>query len=246
MRWLLRIVLFLGGAVLLVLLGVFCWLYFYSRDLPDISSLARYAPVTATKVTDPCLSPSIALPSVAIPYDAIGENVRHAISAVEVREDDPGVLGAELWKAGQLHRWTLSQAVSTLACYAPSRTLKRRLAEIRTAIQLERHYSRRQLFTIYSNRLYFGFGQTGIYAGAEFYFHKEPNTVNLPEAALLAGLLRSPTRYSPFMHPERTLRRRNEVIDAMLENGTIKLAEAQSAKAAPLAVVTSAATTAAQ
>ena len=239
MRWLLRIALFLAGTVLLVLVVGFCWLYFYSRDLPDITVLAQYAPVTAAKVTDPCLSPSIAVPSVAIPYGAIGENVRHAISAVEVREDDPGVLGAELWKAGQFHRRTLSEAVSTLACYAPSRALKRRLAEIRTATQLERHYSRRQLFTIYSNRLYFGFGQTGIYAGAEFYFHKEPRTVNLPEAALLAGLLRSPTRYSPFMYPDRALRRRNEVIDAMIENGSIMAGEAQAAKATPLGIVPS-------
>src|SRR6185437_11380126 len=87
MRWLLRIVLLLGGTVLLVLVAGFCWLYFYTRDLPDISRLAQYAPTTVTQASDPCLGPST-----AVPYEAIGANVRSAITAVEVTENKQGIL----------------------------------------------------------------------------------------------------------------------------------------------------------
>ena len=87
MRMLLKIAGFLAGSVLLCLLAVFCWLCFYSRDLPDVSALAQYAPANVTQATDPCLGKSV-----AIPYEAIGANVRNAISAVETSEDDPGAL----------------------------------------------------------------------------------------------------------------------------------------------------------
>ena len=251
MRWLLRIVLFLAGTVLLVLVLGFCWLYFYSRDLPDISILAQYAPATAGEVSDPCLAFSNAISSSrAVPYEEIGTNVRNAISVVETSESDPGVLRTTLrglmTEAPRRPPTVASWYVSRTMCYPPLHSIGRQLREIRTAIQLERHYSRRQLFTIFANRSYFGPGLIGVEDGAEFYFHKHSAELSIAEAALLVGLVRSPTVYSPSKHPDRALRRRNEVIDAMLENGSITLAEAQSAKAAPLAVVTSASTTAAQ
>ena len=122
-------------------------------------------------------------------------------------------------------------------CYRPSKELMRQVAEIRTAIQLERHYSRQQLFTIYANRVYLGPGLIGVQQGSEFYFRKAPAELNLPEAALLVGLIRAPAMYSPSQHPDRALRRRNEVIDAMAGNSTISATDAQAAKAAPLGIV---------
>src|ERR1043166_9269515 len=119
-RTLLKIFLFLDSTVVLILIAAFCWLYFYSRDLPDIGSLAQYAPANVTQVKDPCLGPST-----AVPYEAIGTNVRNAISAVEVKEDDAGVLKAELFNRGALHRKTLAVAVSGTICYSPQRTLER-------------------------------------------------------------------------------------------------------------------------
>src|SRR6266536_560313 len=89
MRTLLKIILFLAGTVILVLLVAFCWLYFYSPDLPDVSVLAQFAPATATQVSDPCIGNAI-----AISYEAIGTSVRKAISAAETNERDPGVLRA--------------------------------------------------------------------------------------------------------------------------------------------------------
>ena len=245
MRWLLRIVLFLAGTVLLVLVVGFCWLYFYSRDLPDVSLLAPYASASVTQVSDPCLGSSD-----AIPFEKIGENLRNAIRAAEANESDPGAL-SEIFQNNSrdkppLHRVSLPISVSRSLFCSPSKMLKRHFDELRAAIQLDRRYSRQQLFTIFANRVYLGPGLIGVQRGSEFYFHKSSDELDIAEAALLVGLIRSPAVYSPSKHPDRALRRRNAVIDAMLENGAITLAEAQSAKAAPLAVAMSASTTAAQ
>ncbi len=246
MRWLLRIVLFLGGTVLLVLLAAFCWLYFYSRDLPDISPLAQYAPTTVTQVSDPCLGSSV-----AIPYEAMGANVRNAISAVEVTENARGLLrqtfrgffGSQLQHRGNAGAsWIISR---TMFC-SSSHRLNRQLAEFRLGIQLERRYTGRQLFTIFVNRTYFGHEQCGVYWASNYYFHQSPADLNLPQAALLAALIKAPSMYSPEKHPERALHRRNEVLDAMVESGSITAAEAQAVKPAPLGVVVNASTTAAQ
>ena len=245
MRWLVRFVLVGTGTAILVILVGFCWLYFYSRDLPDINALAQYAPATEIQVSDGCIGNGT-VPSTAISYEAIGLNLRNAISAVEVRETDPGVLNAELFKARELHRRTLSEAISQTLCYGPATASRRQLTELRTAIQFDRHYSRKELFTIYANRVVLGPNLIGVQDGAEFYFRHCPATLSLADAALLAGLIRGPSWLSPVTHPDRALRRRNEVIDAMVENGSVTAAEAQATKNAPLGIAISASTAAAQ
>jgi len=235
-RTLLKLILFLAGTVLVVLLAAFCWLYFYSRDLPDVRVLAQFAPTATASVSDPCLTKA----SVAIPYDAIGKNIRNAITAVETSERDPGVLRATFQGlvSQELRSRTApaSWYVSRTMCYQRSTDLGRQVTEIRTAIQLERNYSRQQLFTMFANRIFLGPGLIGVQEGSELYFHKQAADLTLPEAALLVGLFRSPTVYSPFRHPDRAVQRRNDVVDAMLEDGSITSEEAQLAKAAPLGV----------
>lgn len=237
MRLLRIVALSLAGIAVLIVTAGFCWLYFYSRDLPDVTVLAQYAPMSATRVSDPCLGSST-----AIPYEEIGANIRSAISAVETREDDPGVLRTTLEGfAGSESRpnrtivasWYISRS---LFC-TPSKMLNRHLAEIRTAIQLERHYSRRRLLTMFANRVPVGPAVIGVHDGAEFYFRKKPADLNVAEAALLVGLSRRPFWLSPSTHPERALNRRNEVIDVMMERGSITGVDAQAAKAAPLGIV---------
>jgi len=196
------------------------------------------------QVSDPCLGSSV-----AIPYEAIGENLRNAISAAETRQDDPGVLRVTLEglvRDEPRHRKTAvaSWYVSRTMFCTPSKMLNRQFSVIRTAIQLERRYSRRQLFTIYANRVPIGPNVNGVHDGAEFYFHKLPRELDLAESALLAGLIRGPSYLSPVKHADRAVMRRNEVIDAMLGNGSITVSEAQAAKAAPLGVVANVATSA--
>jgi penicillin-binding protein 1A len=130
----------------------------------------------------------------------------------------------------------LSVQISRTRFCEPSTLFAGRLQELRTAVQLERHFSQQELFAIYVNRAYFGDGLTGVQTASRSLFLKEPNQVTIAEAALIAGLVQSPSRYSPLKHPDRALDRRNAVIDAMVREGTISASQAESAKAAPLGI----------
>ena len=225
------------GAMALALIVGFAWLFFDARGLPDAQALAQFAPATVAQVPDPCVKTT----SVAIPYDSIGVNVRSALSAAEAIEDDPGVL-TETYRGfthnGGLHRATLSWHISQTMFCGPSRTLNRQLDEFRAAVQLERRFSRRELFTIFANRLMFAEDIVGIEASSQHFFHKEPNQLLVGEAALLAGLVKAPAYLSPTKHPGRAIQRRDEVIDAMVKTHAINESEASTAKASPLPIMT--------
>jgi penicillin-binding protein 1A len=115
--------------------------------------------------------------------------------------------------------------------------LRRQVAEFRTAVDLERRYSRRQLFSRFANRVPLGSGRTGIAQRSEFYFRKNPAELDLSEAALLTGLIKGPSYDSPIKPADHALRRRNEVLDAMIENGSIRV-DGENAKAADLDIST--------
>src|SRR5215472_9031577 len=104
------------------------------------------------------------------------------------------------------------------------------LGEMLLAMQIERHFTKPQIFTLYANQIYLGHGVYGFEAASEYYFSKPARQLTLDEAALLAGLPKSPGYYSPINHPEHALRRRNLVINSMLEDGKITAAQAARAK----------------
>ena len=229
-------VLGIGLGVLLLIAGIgLFWFFFYSRDLPDMKVLAQYAPAQATHVSDPCLSPSV-----AIPYESIGNNLQAALRAAEASEDGPGVLYQEYRAIKDLkvsYRAPLSVQVARGMFCAPAKDLTRQAEEIRMAAQLERRFTQRKLFTIFANRAWFGEGQVGVEAASQHFFQKEPDQLRLQEAALLAGLIQRPAYLSPFKHPDRALQRRNEIIDAMVAEHAIDPKDGEIAKASALGVV---------
>jgi penicillin-binding protein 1A len=236
MRALVKI--FLGGVglVVAVIAVALFWIFSYSRDLPDMKALAQFAPGSMTQVSDSCLRTS----TVAIPYDSIGDNLRAALNAAEANVNDSGVV-RETYR-GFTHPMSpgpasLSLQVSRTMFCAPSKTLNRQLEELRTAVQLERHFSRQELFTIFANRAWFGERLVGVEAASQSFFQKDPVQLRLGEAALLAGLIKSPSRFSPTEHPDRALQRRNEVLDAMVEAHFITAEKAEAAKALGIALV---------
>jgi penicillin-binding protein 1B len=118
------------------------------------------------------------------------------------------------------------------------RSVRRKLAEMMIALILERRFTKEQILAIYVNQVDLGqhgsFNIRGFGEAAQAYFGKDIRNLTLPEAALLAGVVNGPTYFSPFRHPERAVRRRNVVLQAMFENRVISKAELDSAKAAPL------------
>ena len=110
------------------------------------------------------------------------------------------------------------------------RTLSRKVLEAMVALRIERQFTKQQILELYVNRIYFGTGCYGVETASQLYFGKSASKLNLSEAALLAGLIRSPNRFSPLKNPEGAAMQRNAVLDRMVALKKITPAEAEEAK----------------
>jgi penicillin-binding protein 1A len=220
----------------------------YSVDLPQISELQRYRPLATTDLYDVHgqLFGSFALERRTVAqYDDFPPILRRAVISIEDKGFESH-WGVNLFRvAGATYHDLTSrgraQGASTLTMQlarnlflTPDRTFRRKLQEVFLSIQIEHTFTKQQIFTLYANQIYLGHGVYGFEAGSQFYFSKPARELTLPEAALLAGLPKGPAAYSPILNPEKAFRRRNTVINAMLEDGVITAAEASRAKSAPL------------
>ncbi|HUR37161.1 MAG TPA: transglycosylase domain-containing protein, partial [Terriglobales bacterium] len=130
---------------------------------------------------------------------------------------------------------TLTMQISRGFFLTPEKTYSRKLAEMMIAIELEQRFSKRQIFEFYANQIYMGqrgsFTIHGLGEAAQAYFGKDIKNLNLPESALLAGMIQRPNYLSPYRNKEAALSRRNLVLHSMVETGAISQAEADKAKA---------------
>lgn len=154
------------------------------------------------------------------------------------------ILGALLYnlKAG----WgaqggsTITQQLIKLTHLSGEKTLSRKAQEAYLALCLERRLSKEEILTAYLNTVYFGRGAYGIVSAADAYFGKAVDQLTLAEAALLAGIVKSPSGYAPHLNPERALERRGLVLAAMVESGFITEEEARAAQEELLVIRTDA------
>src|SRR5438067_6892419 len=112
------------------------------------------------------------------------------------------------------------------------RTISRKVLEAMVALRIERDFTKQQVFELYISRIYFGSGCYGVETASQAYFGKSASTLSLPEAALLAGLIRSPNRFSPLRNPDGAAQQRDAVLDRMVELKRISAGEAKQAKLA--------------
>src|SRR6478752_571556 len=110
------------------------------------------------------------------------------------------------------------------------RTFSRKLLEAMVSLRIEREFTKQQILELYVNRIYFGAGCYGVETASQAYFGKNASKLNLSEAAILAGLIRSPNRFSPLKNPEGATVQRNTVLDRMLELKKISAAQVREAK----------------
>jgi penicillin-binding protein 1B len=184
-----------------------------------------------------------------VTYDQIPKILVQAVTSIEDRRffEHNGVnfvrLGEAAWIdfTHQRHEQggsTITMQVSRAFFLSPEKKVKRKLIEMLIAMQLEQKFTKQQIFEFYANRVDLGqrgsFTISGFAEAAHSYFNKDLKDINLPEAALIAGIIQAPSALSPYRHPERALERRNLVLDAMLETHAITAAEAEKAKATPL------------
>jgi penicillin-binding protein 1A len=224
--------------------------FVYSSDLPQVHELEDYRPDVMTELYADDGTPigSFALEHrVIVSYNQIPPVLRDAIISIEDRHFEShwgiDVLRIVRAAATDLLEWrkaqgasTLTQQLSRMLFLTPEKSFRRKIQEALLAIQIERHFTKPQIFTMYANQVGLGHGNFGFEAAAEFYFGKHLDELTLPEAALLAGIPRTPTAYSPILHLEAARRRRNQVLAAMLETGKITRLQYREAVAAPLAL----------
>src|SRR5262250_3173146 len=232
-----------------ILLGAAAGLLFvYESDLPEIRALETYRPNVVTEVyaDDGQLVGSFALQRrILMTYEQCPRILFNAVTSIEDQHfeehwgiDFPRIAGATVRNI--VHRRitaggsTLSmQLAGNLFLDRSDRTLRRKIQEMLLSLQIERRYTKPQIFTMYANQVYLAHGNYGFAAAAQFYFGKPVTDLKLQEAALLAGMIRGPI-YSPLNDPQRALARRNLVLHRMQEEGKITPAEEFAARKTPL------------
>jgi len=129
---------------------------------------------------------------------------------------------------------TITQQLARNSFPLGGKNLHRKLIEAALAFRIETELTKEEILAAYVNRIYFGSGTYGIEAASQTYFGKPASKLNLPESATLAGLIRSPNRFSPLNNPEGSLRERNTVLGRMRDLGLITSIEYDEASASPL------------
>lgn len=235
--------------VLSALIGAIAGLVLvYSTNLPQIDELQHYRPSSITELYDDQggVIGSFALQRrVVASYEDYPEVLRNALVSIEDKDfyNHAGInfwriLGAayrDLESGGRVQGGsTLTMQLARNLFLSADRSFSRKMQETMIAIQIERRFTKPQIFTLYANQIFLGHGVYGFEAASEFYFGKPARQLKLEEAALLAGLPKAPGYYSPIHHPERAQKRRNLVLNAMLEDGKITAQQAAEAKSRPL------------
>jgi penicillin-binding protein 2D len=129
---------------------------------------------------------------------------------------------------------TLTMQLAKNLFLSPEQTLSRKFTEINLAMELEKKYSKEDILLLYLNTVYLGRGAYGIWAAAQEYFKKTPDKLSINEAAMIIGLLKSPSGYDPSRFPDKALKRRNQVLNFMVEYNKLTEFDCEKLKKQPL------------
>jgi penicillin-binding protein 1A len=224
----------------------------YAAELPDLTQVEQYDTI-APGVTRIYAYDGSVLAELAREHrsyaaiDRIPEPLIQAFLATEDRRfySHGGLDWRGLGRAvlANLRSGTVVQGGSTITqqvakgFLSDDRTLDRKLREAILAVRMESRLGKRRILEIYLNKIFLGHGAYGVAAAASRYFGKDLSELTLAESAMIAGLARAPSRYSPVLSPERALARRRVVLHDMFEVGVIDAAQLEAASAEPLALV---------
>jgi penicillin-binding protein 1A len=241
------------SAVAFVWLAIFvvAFVVIFSRGLPDTSKLydIRHQPsITYLDRSGSLLGVRGSQYAPPVDIDKLPKYVPAAFVAIEDHNfyhhmgfDAGGIIRSFFRNA--LHRHgplaggsTITQQLARNLFLTPDQTYRRKAQELMLAFWLERQFSKKQILALYMNRVYFGAGAYGIEAAAQRYFNKPADQLTVGEAALLAGLLKSPTHYSPVSDQDRAARRATIVLDRMVETKAITPEQREEAFQHPVKV----------
>ncbi len=218
------------------------------EDLPSVDSLREYVPPLVTQVTDSNGQPVgefFTERRTTVPLTQIPVDLRSAVMAIEdtdfythwginlraiMRATSANLMAGRVVQGGS----TLTQQLAKTIFLTRKKTLGRKFKELLLTLQIEHRYSKDEILQLYLNQIYFGGGAYGVEAASRLYFDKHTQELNLAECALLAGLIRSPNRYSPTNSAEIARDRRATVLRRMKDLKFISDAEEAQANATPV------------
>ena len=243
------VALFIVVAMLGVISGV---MFAYAGDLPQVSALDNYSPSTITRIYasgGQVIGEFATQRRVVVGYDEINPVLRQAIIATEDAEFDRH-FGVNIWRifvaaVTDVVERRRAQGASTLTQQLArnlkeqfgltnEKSFERKVREAILAIQIEKRYTKKEIFTIYCNQMYLGHGAYGVEAASRLYFQKSNTQLSLEEAALIAGIFQTPERQSPFVDMKRATQRRNVVLQRMADERYITQAQADAARQKPI------------
>jgi len=242
------IILFSSACIFGTMLGAYVAI---RQNLPSIAELENFEPGIITYIYSDegeVIGEYALQKRIEIPYNEIPEILKKAIIATEDPRffnhkgiDYRGVLRAlkedvkKIWRPRSLEGGsTISQQLVRTLLLHRKKTVRRKVKEWMLALQLEKEYSKEEILTMYCNQFDLGHGAHGVEAASRLYFGKKVSELTIEEAALITGIFRGPYLYSPYRNPEGTLRRRNHVLNRMVEEGFITKEEYEAARAKPL------------
>lgn len=238
----------------MVVLGLWCGIItgliiaWYAAELPDITKKATFeysASITIKAANGETLARYGDIRGQNISVSDVPSHLIYAVLSIEDRRfyqhfgiDPLGLARAIIVniQAGRTVQGgsTITQQLAKNLFLSQERTLKRKIQEALLALWLENELTKDEILSAYLNRVYLGSGTYGVDAAARLYFHKPVQEINLKESAVLAGLLKAPTRYSPHNNPDLADKRAQTVISSMVDAGFIIKSQADELKAIPL------------
>jgi penicillin-binding protein 1A len=240
------------GAVLAVWGAIFLVVFFavFARDLPDTSTLYnvdRQPSITYLDRNGALIAVRGTQQAPPADLEALPDYVPAAFIAIEDRRfyfhpgfDPIGMSRAMAanMRAGRVVQGgsTLTQQLAKNLFLSPDQNMKRKVQELMLAVWLEMKFSKKEILALYLNRVYFGAGAYGIEAASQRYFDKSAKQLTVGEAALLAGLLKAPSRYSPVSESERAATRATVVLNEMVDAGVITPEQRAAAVTEPVRV----------
>jgi penicillin-binding protein 1A len=240
---------FIISAIVPLLAGVLLFFY-YSNHLPDFKPLKERnlnAHSIVYSEEDAVVGKFLIDNRIPIPYEKIPKRLVEAFVAAEDAEffqhsgiDYKGIARAMFKNiiAGRIVQGgsTITQQVTKTFFLTPQRSLLRKLKEVAYAFGLERNLTKQEILDLYLNNIYLGNGAYGVEAAAESYFNKRTEQLNLAEMALMAGLVKAPSRYSPIHNLKKAKDRQTYVLTRMAELSIISPEEKQKALRTPLRI----------
>ena len=205
------------------------------RGLPSVTALETFQPLQGTKLyddNDELITELHVERRIFVPLAHIPQSLRDAIIATEDKRfyyhwglDPIGIARAVMqnYRSGRIVEGgsTITQQLTKVLFLTPDKSLERKLKEAILALELERRYAKDRILEMYLNQVYFGHGAYGVEAAARTYFGKSVSELSVRESALVAGLPRAPSSYSPFEYPDAAKRRRETVLRRLVEYGSI-------------------------